>query len=95
MVLTEKIKKRCQEYTEKLYKKGLKDTDNHDAMVSHLEPDILECGVKWFLGNITINKTSGDDGIPAELLQIIKDDAIKGPHSICQQIWKIQQWPQD
>ena len=95
MDLREKIKKRWQEYTKDLYKRGLKDPDNHDAMVTHLEPDILECGIKWVLGNITINKASGGDGIPAELLQIVKDDAIKGLHSICQQIWKTQQWPQD
>ena len=89
--LTEKIKKSWQEHTEQLYKRGLKGPDNHDAMVTHLEPDILECGVKWVLSNITINKASGGDRIPAELLQIIKDDAIKGLHSICQQIWKTLQ----
>ena len=91
MDLREKIKKRWQEYTKDLYKRDLKDPDNHDAMVTHLEPDILECGIKWVLGNTTINKASGGDGIPAELLQIVKDDAIKGLHSICQQIWKTQQ----
>ena len=91
----EEIKKRWQESTDKLYKKGLNDPDNHDCVDTHLEPDILECGIKWVLGNITINKASGGDGIPAELLQIVKDDAIKGLHSICQQIWKTQQWPQD
>ena len=91
----EDIKNRCQEYTEELYKKGLNDPDNHDGVVSHLEPDILECEVKWALGIITTNKASGVDGIPAELFQILKDDAVKVLHSICQQIWKTQQWPQD
>ena len=91
MDLREKIKQRWQEYTKDLYKRDLKDPDNHDAMVTHLEPDILECGIKWVLGNITINKASGGDGIPAELLPIVKDDAIKGLHSICQPIWKTQQ----
>src|SRR5574341_936192 len=90
----EDIKKRWQEYTE-LYKKDLHDQDNHDDMITHLEPDILECEVKWALGNITTNKASGGDGIPVELFQILKDDAVKVPHSICQQIWKTQQWPQD
>ena len=89
------IKKRWQEYTEELYKKGLNDLDNLDDVVTHLEPDILECEVKWALGSITMNKASGGDGIPAELFQIIKDDAVKMLHSICQQIWKTQQWPQD
>ena len=91
----EDIKKRWQEYTEKLYRKELNDTDNHDGGITHLEPDILECKVKWALGNITINKDSGGDGIPVELFQILKDDAVKVLHSICQKIWIIQQWPQD
>ena len=78
-----------------LYKKGLNDLDNHDDVVTHLEPDILECEVKWALGRMTMNKASGGDGIPVELCQILKDDAVKVLHSICQQIWKIQQWPQD
>ena len=86
--------KRWQEYTE-LYKKGLKDLDNHDGMITHLEPDILECEVKWALESITTNKASGGDGIPVELFQILKDDAVKLLQSICQQIWKTQQWPQD
>ena len=90
----EEIKKR-QEYTEELYKKGLNDPDNHDGVVIHLEPDILECEVKWALESITMNKASGGDGIPVELFQIQKDDAVKVLHSICQQIWKTQQWPQD
>ena len=84
----EDIKKRWQEYTEELYKKGLHDPDNHDGMITYLEPDILECKVKWALGSITTNKASGGDGIPVELLQILKDDAVKLLHSICQQIWK-------
>ena len=84
-----------QEYTEELYKKDLHDQDNHDSVNTHLEPDILECEVKWALGSITMNKTNGGDGIPVELFQILKDDAVKGLHSICQQIWKTQQWPQD
>ena len=87
--------KRWQEYTEELYKKGLHDPDNHDGVLTHLEPDILECEVKWALGSITTNKTSGGDGIPVELFQIVKDDAVKVLHSICQQIWKTQEWPQD
>ena len=91
----EDIKKRWQEYTEELYKKDLQDQDNNDGVITHLEPDILECEVKWALGSITMNKASGDDGIPAELFQILKDDAVKMLHSICQQIWKTQQWPQD
>ena len=86
----EEIKKRWQEYTEELYKKDL--TDN---VITHLEPDILECEVKWTIGSITTNKASGGDGIPVELFQILKYDAIKVLHSICQQIWKIQQWPQE
>ena len=88
-------KKRCQEYTEELYKKDLHDRDNHDGMITQLEPDILECKVKWALGSITTNKASGGDGIPVELFQILIDDAVKVLHSICQQIWKTQQWPQD
>ena len=91
----EDIKKRWQEYTEELYKKGLNGLDNHDGIVTHLEPDILECEVKWALGSITINKASGGDEIPVELFQILKDDAVKVLHSICQQILKTQQWPQD
>ena len=95
MGLTEarNIKKTWQEYTEELYKKGLYDPDNHDGMITHLEPDILECKVKWALGSITTNKASGGDGIPVELFQILKDDAVKVLHSICPQIWKPQQWP--
>ena len=89
----EDIKKRWQEYTEELYKKDLHDPDNHDGMITHLEPDILECEVKWALEST--NKASGGDGIPAELFQILKDDAVKVLHSICQQIWKTQQWSQD
>ena len=91
----EDIKKRWQEYTEKLYKKDLHNPDNHDCVITHLEPDILECEVKWALGSITTNKASGGDGIPVELFQILKDDAVKVLHSIGQQIWKTQQWPQD
>ena len=96
MALTEAedIKKRWQDYTEELYKKGLHDPDNHDGAITHLEPDILECEVKWALGNITTNKASGGDGIPVGLFQILKDDAVKVLHSICQQIWKTQQWIQ-
>ena len=90
----EDIKKRWQEYTE-LYKKDLHDSDNHDGVITHLEPDILECKVKWSLESISMNKASGGDGIPVELLQILKDDAVKVLRSICQQIWKTQQWPQD
>ena len=90
----EDIKKRWQEYTE-LYKKGLHDPDNHDGVITHLEPDILECEVKWALGSITVNKGSGGDENPVELFQILEDDAMKVLHSICQQIWKTQQWPQD
>ena len=90
----ENIKKRWQEYTE-LYKKDLHDPDNHDGVITHLEPDILECEVKWALGSITMNKASGRDGIPVELFQILKGDAVKVLHSVCQQIWKAQQWPQD
>ena len=91
----EDIKKRWQEYTEELYKKDLHHPDNHDGVITHLEPDILECEVKWALGNITMNKARGGDGIPVELFQILKDDAVKVLYSICQQIWKTQQWPQD
>ena len=91
----EDIKKRWQEYTEELYKKDLHDPDNHNGVLTHLEPDILECEVKWALESIAMNKASGDDGIPVELFQILKDDAVKVLHSICQQIWKTQQWPQD
>ena len=90
----EDIKNRWQEYTE-LYKKDLNDPDNHNNVITHLEPDILECEVKWALGSITINKATGGDRIPVELFQILKDDAVKVLHSICQQIWKTQQWPQD
>ena len=88
------IKKRWQEYTE-LCKKDLHDPDNHDGVISHLEPDILECEVKWVLGSITMNKATGGNGISAELFQILKHDAVKVLHSICQQIWKTQQWPWD
>ena len=91
----EDIKKRWQEYTEELYKKDLHDPDIQNGVITHLEPDILECEVKWALGRITKNKGSGGDGIPVELFQILKDDAVKAPHSICQQIWKAQPWPQD
>ena len=91
----EDIKKRWQEYRKELYKKDLHDPDNQDGVISHLEPDILEYEVKWALGSITTNKTSGGDGIPVELFQILKDDAVKVLHSICQQIWKTQQQPQD
>ena len=87
--------KRWQEYTEELSKKDLHDPDNHDGVIAHLEPDILECEVKWALGSIMMNKASGGDGIPVELFQILKDDAKKVLQSICQQIWKTQQWPQD
>ena len=91
----EGIKKRWQEYTEELYKKDLHDPDNLDSVITHLEPDILECEVKWALESITTNKAHGGDGITAELFQILKDDAVKVLHSVCQQIWKTQQWPQD
>jgi len=91
----EYIKKRWQQYTEESYKKGLHDPDNHDGVITDLEPDILECEVKWALESITMNKASGDDRIPVELFQILKDDAMKVLHSICQQIWTTQQWPQD
>ena len=89
------IKKRWQEYTEELYKKDLHDTDNHGGVITDLEPDILEYEVKWASGSITTNKASGGDGIPVELFQLLKDDAVKVLQSICQQIWKTQQWPQD
>ena len=91
----EDIKKRWQEYTEELYKRDLNDPDNHDGVITHLEPDILEREGKWALGNITTNKASGSDGIPVELFQIPKDDAVKVLYTMCQQIWKTQQWPQD
>ena len=91
----EDIKKRWQEYTEELYKKDLHQQDNHDGVITHLEPDILECEVKWALESITMNKASGGNGIPVELFQILKDDAVKVLHSICQHIWKTQQQPQD
>ena len=89
------IKKRWQEYTEELYKKGLHDQDNHDGTITDLEPDILECEVKWALESITTNKASGGDGIPLEPFQILKDDAVKVLYSLCQQIWKTQKWPRD
>jgi len=95
LIEAENIKKRWKEYTEELYKKDIHDPDNHDAVITHLEPDILECEVKWALGSITMNKASGGDGILAELFQILKDDVLKVLHSICWQIWKSQQWPQD
>ena len=91
----EDMKKRWQEYMEELYKNDLHDPDNHDGVITHREPDILECEVKWVLGSITMNIASGGDGIPAELFKILEDDAVKVLHSICQQIWKSQQWPQD
>ena len=91
----EDIKKRWQEYTEELYKRDLHDPDKHNGLICHLEPDILECKVKLALGSVTTNKGSGGDEIPAELFQILKDDAVKVLHSIYQQIWKTQQWPQD
>ena len=90
---TEDIKERWQENTEELYKKDLHDPDNHDDVITHLEPDILECEVKWALGSITMNKASGGDGIPAELFQILKKDAVKVLHSTCQQILKARKWP--
>ena len=89
----EDIKKRWQEYTEELYKRDPNGSDNHNGVIAHLEPDILECEVKWALGCIIMNKASGGDGIPVELFQILKDDAVKLLHSICQQIWKTEQWP--
>jgi len=91
----EDIKKRWQDYTEELYKKDVNDPDNHNGVITHLEPDILECEVKWALGSIPMNKANGGDGIPAELLQILKEYAVKVLHSVCQQIWKTQQWSQN
>ena len=91
----EDIKKTWQEYTEKVYKKDFHDPDNHNGVITHPEPGILECAVKWALESITMNKASGSDGIPVELFQILEDDAVKVLHSICQQIWNTQQWPQD
>ena len=91
----EDIKKRWQEYTEKLYIKDLHDSDNHDGVITHLKPDILECEVKWALESITRNKASGSDGMPVQLFQILKDDIVKVPYSICQQILETQHWPQD
>ena len=95
LIEADDIKKRWQEYTEDLYKKDLHDPHNHDGMITHLDPDIRECKVKWALGSISMNKASEGDGIPVELFQILKDDAVKVLYSICQQIWKTQQWPQD
>ena len=92
---TEYIKKRWQEYTEELYKKHLHDPNNHDGVITHLEPDILESEIKWALGSITTNKASGGDGSPVELFQLLKNNAVKVLQAICQQIWKIQQWLQD
>ena len=92
---TEDIKKRWQEYIEELYRKDLHDPDNQDGMITHLQPDILECEVKWAFGSITTNKVGEGDGIPVELSRILKDDTVKVLHSICQQSWKTQQWPQD
>ena len=91
----EDIKKRWQQYTEKLYKKDLHDLDNHDGVITHLQPNILECEVKWALGSTTMNKASGGDRILTELFQTLKDDAVKVLHSICQPNWKTQQWLQD
>ena len=91
----EDIEKRWQEYMEELYKKDFNDPDNHNGVITNLEPNILDCKVKWAIGSITMNKASGGDGIPVELFQILKDDAVKVLHSICQQIWKTQKWPQD
>ena len=95
LIEAEDIKKRWQEYIENLYKKGLNDPDNHDSVITQLEPEILECEVKWALGSITTNKASGGDGVPAVLFQILKVNANKVLHSVCQLIWKTQQWPQD
>ena len=92
---TEDIKKSWQEYTEELYKKDLHDLDKHDGVITHLEPDILECEAKWALGSMTTNKTSGGDGIQVELFQVLKDDAVKVLYSTCQEIWNTQEWPQD
>ena len=91
----EDIKKRWKKYEEELYKKDLHDSDNHDGVITHLEPDLPECEVKWALGSIIMKKASGGDGIPANLFHVLKDDAVKVPHSVCQQIWKTQQWPQN
>ena len=93
--LTEEIKKRWEEYAKELYKKDLQDPDNYNDVITHLAPDNLECKVKWAFGSIDRNKASGGDGIPAELFKILKDDAVEVLHSVCQQIWKTQQWPQD
>ena len=93
LIEAEGIKKTWQEYTEDLYKKDLHDLDNHRGVITHLQPDILECEVKWALGSITMNKDRGGDGIPVKLFRILKDDSVKVLHSICQQIWKTQQWP--
>ena len=95
LIEAEGIKKRWREYTKELYKKDLHDPDNQDGVITDLEPDILECEGKWTLGIITTNKASGGNGIPVELFQMLKDDAVKVLHSICQQSWKTQQWPQD
>ena len=95
IIEAEDIKKKWQGCTEELYKKDIHDPDNHDGVITHIEPDILECEVKWTLESITRNKASGSDGIQVELFEILKDDAVKVLHSICQQIWKTQQWPQD
>ena len=92
---TEDIKKRWQQYTKELCKKNLYDPDNHNGVITHLEQDTMECKVKWAFQSITMNKASGGDGIPVELFQILKDDAVKMVYSVCQQIWKTQQWPQD
>ena len=95
LIKAEDIKKRWQEYTEELYKKDLHEPDNHDGVITHLEPDILECEINWALGSIIMSKASESDGISVELFQILKDDAVNGLHSICQQICKTQQWPQN
>ena len=95
LIEAEDTKMRWQEYTEELYEKDLNDPDNHNGLITHLEPDILECKVKWAIGSNTMNKAGGGDGIPVELFQILKDDAVIVLYSICQQIWKTQQWPQD
>ena len=94
LVEAEGVQRRWQEHTEKLYRKDLHDPDNHNGVITHLGPDILECEVKWALGSIITNKGSGGDGIPADLFQVIKDDAVKVLHTLCQQIWKTHQWPQ-
>ena len=95
LIEAEDMKNKWQEYMEELYKKDLHDQDNYDGMITHLEPDILECEIKWALGSITRIKASGGDGNPVELFQILKDDAVKVLHSTCKQIWQTQQWPQD